>query len=196
MATRGIVHPEEELKKIQASANNNNKEAKEGGGGRKRKISSSDGSNETIAPAPKKTKSTPAKKASKEEGEQHEPNVQKPPRALLAMYKQVLSHPDYTTVIDKANPTIINELGSRYKNQGPEGPEVFESSRKHNRLLRCVWKFLHQKDPVLLEEAIQLVTPKPKKAPASKKVVSSDAGGGEEEGGDGGDEDDDEGDDE
>lgn len=193
MATRGIVHPEEELKKIQASANN--KEAKEGGGGRKRKISSSDGSNsETIAPAPKKTKSIPAKKASKEEGEQHEPNVQKPPRALLAMYKQVLSHPDYTTVIDKANPTIINELGSRYKNQGPEGPEVFESSRKHNRLLRCVWKFLHQKDPVLLEEAIQLVTPKPKKAPASKKVVSD--AGGEDEGGDVGDEDDDEGDDE
>ena len=169
MATRGIEN------QTTGSLKKKGAEAKEVGGGKKRKISSSDGS-ETQQPAPKKTKKTITTTVVEETS----PKEQKPPRALLAMYKQVLSHPDYTLVIDKANPNIITELASRYKNNGPEGTEVFESSRKHNRLLRCVWKFLHHKDPVLLEEAIQLVTPKPKKVPV-KKAAPADTEDGDPE---------------
>ncbi len=116
----------------------------------------------------------PTKKAKKVAASEEGAKDQKPPRALLVMYKQVLAHPDYTTVIDKANPSIITHLASRYKNV--DGVEVYESSRKHNRLLRCVWKFLHQKDPVLLEEAVALVTPKPAKAKKGGAVSLGSSG--------------------
>lgn len=153
MATRGIEHQGSAAPEMIATL------VKSTTIGKKRKIASSEGA------ADKPLKGAPPGKKAKtaqHETSAEKPKDQKPPRALLVMYKQVLAHPDYTTVIDKANPTIINQLATRYKNVN--GVESFDSSRKHNRLLRCVWKYLHQKDPVLLEEAIALVTPKPQKA--------------------------------
>ncbi len=178
MATRGIVNPETTKKD-----NTKQQKSKKGEevdpsvstsstGGKKRKLKSESEEGAGVAP-PSKGKVPSGKRA--KTAQPTEPKEQKPPRALLAMYKQVLAHPDYTGVIDKANPDIVTHLATRYSNK--DGVEVFESSRKHNRLLRCVWKYLHMgKDPVQLEEAISLVTPKPAKAKKGGTVsLGSDA---------------------
>lgn len=84
------------------------------------------------------------------------------PRALMQMWLECENYDNNHksnkwAEFTKTYPAIMYMLQTRV-----EANSKFRSSRRHNRLLRCVWKYIHLSDPKQLEEAIQIATPKPR----------------------------------